>query len=81
MKRDFIGNGKNVPQVRWPQEARIAISIVVNYEEGSEHSLLDGDQYHETNGEVPSPVPPEQRTATGRTARWRVQVAFDAEGN
>ena len=61
MKRDFIGYGKDVPQVRWPQEARIAISIVVNYEEGSEHSLLDGDQNHETNGEVPSPVPPEQR--------------------
>ena len=61
MKRNFIGYGKNVPQVRWPQDALIAISIVVNYEEGSEHSLLDGDQYHETNGEVPSPVPPEQR--------------------
>jgi peptidoglycan/xylan/chitin deacetylase (PgdA/CDA1 family) len=61
MKRDFIGYGKDVPQVRWPQEARIVISIVVNYEEGAEHSLLDGDQNHETNGEVPSPVPPEQR--------------------
>ena len=61
MKRDFIGYGKDVPQVRWPQDARIAISIVVNYEEGSEHSLLDGDQNHETNGEVPSPVPLEQR--------------------
>lgn len=61
MKRDFIGYGKDVPQVRWPQGARIAISIVVNYEEGAEHSLLDGDQNHETNGEVPSPVPLEQR--------------------
>lgn len=61
MQRDFIGYGKNIPQVRWPQDARIAISIVVNYEEGSERSLLDGDLTHETNGEVPSPVPPEQR--------------------
>ncbi len=61
MERDFIGYGKNIPKVRWPQEARIAISIVVNYEEGSERSILDGDPHHETNGEVPSPVPPEQR--------------------
>jgi peptidoglycan/xylan/chitin deacetylase (PgdA/CDA1 family) len=30
---------------------------VVNYEEGSEYSTLDGDLHHETNGEVPSPVP------------------------
>jgi peptidoglycan/xylan/chitin deacetylase (PgdA/CDA1 family) len=61
MERDFIGYGRKIPQVRWPQDARIAVSIVVNYEEGSEYSLLDGDHHHETNGEVPSPVPLNQR--------------------
>jgi peptidoglycan/xylan/chitin deacetylase (PgdA/CDA1 family) len=61
MQRDFIGYGRDVPQVRWPDHARIAISLVVNYEEGSEYSLLDGDDHHETNNEVPSPVPPTQR--------------------
>ncbi len=61
MERDFVGYGRNLPQVRWPDDARIAVSLVVNYEEGAEYSLLDGDSHHETNGEVPSPVPPQQR--------------------
>ncbi len=61
MERDFVGYGRSVPQVRWPEDAKIAISMVVNYEEGSEYSLLDGDSHHETNGEVPSPVPADQR--------------------
>ena len=61
MERDFVGYGRSLPQVRWPDDARIAISLVVNYEEGSEYSLLDGDAHHETNGEVPSPVPLTQR--------------------
>ena len=40
--RDFIGYGLHRPSVEWPNDARIAISIVVNYQEGSEYSLLDG---------------------------------------
>ncbi len=59
--RDFAGYGKTIPKVEWPNGAQIAISIVVNYEEGSEYSLLDGDPTHETNNEVPSPVPQTQR--------------------
>ena len=61
MERDLVGYGRNLPQVQWPDGARIAVSVVVNYEEGAEYSLLDGDSHHETNGEVPSPVPPQQR--------------------
>ena len=61
MQRDLVGYGPNVPVVEWPNKARIAISMVVNYEEGSEYSLLDGDSHHETNGEVASPVPLDQR--------------------
>ena len=61
MERDLVGYGRDLPRVRWPDGARIAVSIVVNYEEGAEYSLLDGDSHHETNGEVPSPVPPQQR--------------------
>ncbi|MCH7620756.1 MAG: allantoinase PuuE [Chloroflexi bacterium] len=61
MERDLIGYGNNVPQIRWPGDAQIAVSIVINYEEGSERNPLDGDPYHESNGEVPSPVPPAQR--------------------
>ena len=50
MERDLVGYGKNVPRIEWPGGARIAISLVVNYEEGSEYSTLDGDAHHETNG-------------------------------
>ena len=35
MQRDLIGYGKNVPQIEWPGGARIAVSLVVNYEEGA----------------------------------------------
>jgi peptidoglycan/xylan/chitin deacetylase (PgdA/CDA1 family) len=55
--RDLVGYGPRLPEVRWPGDARIAVSIVLNYEEGSEYSLLDGDRERETNGEVPSPLP------------------------
>ncbi len=60
-ERDFVGYGANPPRVEWPDGARIAVSIVVNYEEGSEYSLLDGDPHRETNSEVPSPVPLDER--------------------
>ena len=41
--RDFVGYGPNPPVVAWPNGAKIAVSVVVNYEEGSEYSILDGD--------------------------------------
>ena len=41
-ERDLIGYGPNPPVVEWPNGARIAVSFVVNYEEGSENSILDG---------------------------------------
>jgi len=43
MERDFIGYGPNPPHPRWPGDARIAVNIVLNYEEGSEPSFADGD--------------------------------------
>ncbi len=68
MERDFVGYGRRIPQIRWPDDARIAVSVVINYEEGAEYSLLDGDSRHETNGEVPSPVPPQQRDLFNESA-------------
>lgn len=41
--RDLIGYGRNAPQVRWPGDANIAVQFVVNYEEGGESCILDGD--------------------------------------
>ena len=51
--RNFHGYGNSPPTVVWPNNSRIAISVVVNYEEGSEYSILDGDEAHESNNEVP----------------------------
>ena len=84
-ERDFIGYGKTQPIVRWPNGAQIAISVVVNYEEGSEYSLLDGDSTHEVNNEVPSPVPLNQRDLANesffeygsRVGVWRILKILD----
>jgi putative urate catabolism protein len=41
--RDLIGYGPQPPDPRWPGRARLALSIVMNYEEGGERSILHGD--------------------------------------
>lgn len=41
--RDLIGYGANPPHPNWPNDAKIALQIVLNYEEGSEYSIPDGD--------------------------------------
>ena len=46
--RDMIGYGSRKIKVKWPNNARIALQIVLNYEEGGENSILNGDKYSET---------------------------------
>ena len=41
--RDMIGYGRTPPDAAWPERARIALQIVVNYEEGGENTILHGD--------------------------------------
>ena len=41
--RDMIGYGPTAPDAAWPGGGRIAISLVLNYEEGGENSILHGD--------------------------------------
>lgn len=41
--RDFIGYGSHPPDPRWPGGARVAVQLVINYEEGSEYNNADGD--------------------------------------
>jgi len=41
--RDFRGHGPNAPNAKWPGGAKIAISLVLNYEEGGENNILHGD--------------------------------------
>ena len=83
--RDFIGYGVNPPDVQWPNGARIAVSVVVNYEEGSEYSILDGDPAGETSGESPSPAGPGERDLANesffeygsRVGVWRILDILD----
>ena len=46
--RDMIGYGSKVPKVVWPNNARLALQIVLNYEEGAENNILHGDKNSET---------------------------------
>src|SRR5690606_40721777 len=41
--RDRTGHGPNPRDGRWPGGARVAVSLVRNYEEGGENSILHGD--------------------------------------
>ena len=41
--RDLIGYGPAPPQAKWPDNARIAVQFVLNYEEGGENNVLHGD--------------------------------------
>lgn len=45
--RDLIGYGNNPPHPQWPGNARIALSFVLNYEEGGERNILHGDKESE----------------------------------
>mgnify|MGYP002001324044 FL=1 len=45
--RDLIGYGANPPDPEWPKGAKLALNFVINYEEGSEYSLLHGDDQSE----------------------------------
>ena len=46
--RDMIRNASKKIDVVWPNKAKLAIQIVLNYEEGAENSVLHGDKHSET---------------------------------
>jgi len=46
--RNLIGYGQYPPHPKWPNQARIAVQFVLNYEEGGENCVLHGDQQSET---------------------------------
>ena len=59
--QDYVGYGGKLPRVRWPNEAKVAVNIVINYEEGSERSYAFGDEQVEALLEFQSPIPPTMR--------------------
>ena len=89
MTRDFVGYGERPPHAAWPGEARVAISFVLNYEEGGERSIPDGDAITETNlHEIVGWPPVEARLLNiesmfeygSRAGFWRVHRLFTSRG-
>ncbi|NET40218.1 MAG: polysaccharide deacetylase family protein [Cyanothece sp. SIO1E1] len=56
--RDMQGYGQNPPPANWPNEARIAVQFVINYEEGAERNILHGDDSSESFlADIPGATP------------------------
>lgn len=88
-RRDYVGYADRPPHPEWPDGARIAVQFVMNYEEGSEYSIPDGDDYTETGlCEGPSAVPPGTRDLAAeslyefgsRVGFWRIMELFRERG-
>ena len=89
MTRDFRGYGNNPPQANWPRNARIAVSMVVNVEEGAELSVSAGDERNEATYEAkaseevvgaPDPCMESHFEYGTRAGYWRIVQALDARG-
>ena len=69
--RDLIGYGWKYPKVEWPEGARVVVSLVLNYEEGSELCIGDGDAEGERVGEFVYP------TMDSRTRDLGIESTFE----
>ena len=85
-RRDFIGYGRYPPRVVWPESAKVALQLVVNYEEGSEFSKPAGDARNEDFSEIAySPIAADERDLGvesvyeygSRAGIWRLLRIFD----
>jgi len=79
--RDFRGYGRTPPHPEWPNGARIAVQIALNYEAGGEHNILYGDEHSEgVLVDAPLPAVPGKRLAYvesafeygARVGAWRL---------
>ena len=70
--RDLSGYGPDVPDAKWPGGAKIAVQIVLNYEEGGENNILHGDAASEAFlSEITGAQPwPGQR-------HWNMETIYD----
>ena len=85
-ERDFIGYGAQPPDPKWPARARLALNFVVNYEEGAEYCILDGDAHSETmlsDGGAPEALAGQRSLNTessyefgSRAGVWRILRVF-----
>lgn len=82
--RDFVGHGRTVPRAQWPDGARVAVNLVVNYEEGSEYSF-DVDGWNDNQVEVTYDFPRDRRDLAqesmyeygSRAGIWRLLRVLD----
>jgi allantoinase len=87
--RDLVGYGRRPPHPHWPGGARIAVQFVLNYEEGAERCVLDGDPHAETFlSEISNAQPFPMRHMSmeslyeygSRAGLWRVLRLFEERG-
>ncbi|MDG5482933.1 allantoinase PuuE [Mycolicibacterium gadium] len=87
--RDLIGYGAHPPDPQWPGDAAIAVQFVLNYEEGAENCILDGDPASETFLSEITPAEPfgdrhmsmESLYEYGsRAGLWRILRIFENRG-
>ena len=90
LDRNLVGYGANPPDPQWPGDARIAVSFVLNYEEGGENTILNGDAgsevfLTETPGGTPLAGERDYSTESmyeygSRAGFWRILRTFDERG-
>ena len=85
--RDFIGYADQPPAVVWPDEARVAVNFCINYEEGGELCVLNGDDRSEVRlSDVAVEARPGGRDLNiessyeygSRVGYWRLLRAFES---
>jgi peptidoglycan/xylan/chitin deacetylase (PgdA/CDA1 family) len=88
-ERDLVGYGRLPPRFAWPDDARVVVNMVLVYEEGSEYSVLWGDDRNDGWGEYADPgvQPPQRDKGTeshyeygSRAGVWRLARIFEAAG-
>jgi peptidoglycan/xylan/chitin deacetylase (PgdA/CDA1 family) len=82
--RDLLGYAGSPPHPHWPGGARVAVSIVVNFEEGAEFSVTDGDTENEAVYEIEQPVLGQPNPAIdshfeygSRAGWWRIMEVLE----
>ncbi|KMO71937.1 MAG: allantoinase PuuE [Mycolicibacterium rufum] len=87
--RDMVGYGRTPPDPQWPGGAAIAVQFVLNYEEGAENSVLDGDPASETflSEITPAQAFPNRHMSMeslyeygSRAGLWRLLRVFERRG-
>ena len=83
--RNFVGYGANPPHARWPSGARVAVSLVLNVEEGSEQSVGRGDRINEHVYDMidsvegaPNPTMESHFDYGPRAGYWRIARVLEA---